>query len=55
VDVGRVYRPIAGSTDEWLKGVGVGLEIGDVRLEFGWRLNDIPDSFQVLFRLSPTF
>jgi hypothetical protein len=56
VDAGRVYRPLAGSTEEWLKGVGVGLEMGnDVRLEFGWRLNDIPGSLQVLFRLGPTF
>jgi hemolysin activation/secretion protein len=56
IDAGRVFRPIAGSTEEWLKGVGVGLEMGgDVRLEFGWRLNDIPGSLQVLFRLGPTF
>jgi len=56
VDAGRVYRPLGGSTEEWLKGVGVGLEMGDdVRLEFGWRLNDIPGSLQVLFRLGPTF
>jgi hypothetical protein len=55
VDAGRVYRPLAGSTEEWLKGIGVGLEMGDVRLEFGWRLNDIPGSLQVLFRLGPTF
>ncbi len=56
IDAGRVYRPLTGSTDEWLKGVGVGLEMGDdIRLEFGWRLNDIPGSLQVLFRLGPTF
>jgi hypothetical protein len=55
VDAGRVYRPLAGSTEEWLKGVGVGLEMGDARLEFGWRLNDIPGSLQVLFRLGRTF
>ena len=56
IDAGRVYRPLAGSTDAWLKGVGVGVEMGDdVRLEFGWRLNDIPGSLQVLFRLGPTF
>ncbi len=55
VDLGRVYRPIAGSTEEWLKGVGVGLEGGRMRLEFGWRLNDIPGSLQILFRLGPTF
>jgi hypothetical protein len=55
VDAGRVYRPLAGSTEEWLKGVGVGVEIGDARLEFGWRMDDIPGSLQVLFRLGPIF
>lgn len=55
VDAGRVYRSLEGSTEEWLKGVGVGLEMGDARIEFGWRLNDIPGSLQVLFRLGPTF
>jgi hemolysin activation/secretion protein len=55
IDAGRVYRRIAGSTEEWLKGVGVGLELGDARIEFGWRLDDIPGSLQVLFRLGPTF
>ena len=55
IDAGRVYRPLAGSTEEWLKGVGVGLEFGDTRIEFGWRLDDVPGSLQVLFRLGPTF
>ena len=54
-DAGRVYRPLATSTAEWLKGVGVGLEMGDARLEFGWRLDDIPNSLQILFRLGRTF
>jgi hypothetical protein len=54
VDGGRVLRPFAGSTDDWLTGVGVGLEFGgDARVEFGWRLDDVPDSLQVLFRLNP--
>jgi len=55
IDAGRVYRPLGGSMGEWLKGVGVGLEIGDASVELGWRLNDIPGSLQVLFRLGPTF
>jgi hypothetical protein len=55
IDSGRVYRPVAGSTEDWLTGVGVGLELGGARVEFGWRLDDIPSSFQVLFRLSPSF
>lgn len=55
LDLGRVYDPLPGSTGEWLKGVGVGLDMGGSRLEFGWRLDDIPRSLQVLFRLGPTF
>jgi hypothetical protein len=55
IDAGRVYQPVAGSTTDWLKGVGVGLELGGSRIEFGWRLDDIPGSLQVLFRLGPTF
>lgn len=54
-DVGRVYGPLAGSTGEWLKGVGVGMESGGARVELGWRLDDIPRSLQVLFRLGATF
>ncbi|MGH9347485.1 MAG: POTRA domain-containing protein [Vicinamibacterales bacterium] len=55
VDTGRVYRPLAGSTTEWLNGVGVGVDMGEARIELGWRLDDIPRSLQVLFRLGPTF
>lgn len=55
IDAGRVYEPIAGSTTDWLTGVGVGLEGGSMRIEFGWRLHDIPSSLQILVRLGPTF
>lgn len=56
LDAGRVFRPIGGSTDKWLKGVGVGLEMGSSsRIEFGWRMDDIPHSLQVLFRLQPSW
>jgi hypothetical protein len=56
IDSGRVYRPLAGTTDGWLNGVGLGLEFGGgPRLEFGWRLDDVPNSLQVLFRLNPTW
>ena len=45
-----------GSRDDWLTGVGVGFEIpGGTRVEFGWRIDDIPSSLQVLVRLRPTF
>jgi outer membrane translocation and assembly module TamA len=52
IDTGRVGRPLAGSTGNWLTGVGVGVEVGTARVEFGWRADDIPRSLQVLFRLN---
>lgn len=56
VDAGRVYRPRTGSAEAWMRGVGVGLQFGrESRLEFGWRLDDIPQSLQVLFRLNRPF
>ena len=56
IDSGRVFEPRPGSTSGWMTGVGVGLEIpGGSRVEFGWRLDDIPSSLQVLFRLRPSF
>ena len=54
-DAGRVYRPVAGSTGEWLTGAGLGVEMGGARVDVGWRLDDIPGSLQVLFRLGPTW
>lgn len=54
-DMGRVFRPIGSTTEEWLKGIGVGLKAGGLRLDFGWRVDDVPGSLQVLFRLEPTF
>ena len=56
-DAGRITDPRPGSTRDWMRGVGVGLELDDEgpRVEFGWRLDDIPSSLQVLFRLRHTF
>jgi hypothetical protein len=54
-DAGRVWDPLAGSRDDWLKGIGGGFEIGEFRVEFGYRLDDIPKSLQVLLRFGPTF
>ena len=54
-DAGRVWDPIADSRDDWLKGIGGGFEIGEFRVEFGWRLDDIPKSLQILVRFGPTF
>jgi surface antigen Omp85-like protein/surface antigen-like variable number repeat protein len=54
-DAGRVGRPLGGSTSEWLKGLGVGIQSGGIRVEFGFRVDDIPRSHQILVRLGPTF
>lgn len=56
VDAGRVFRPVAGSHDKWMRGAGFGLEFGThFRVDFGWRLDDIPQSLQVLVRFRPLF
>ncbi|MEP6914341.1 MAG: BamA/TamA family outer membrane protein [Acidobacteriota bacterium] len=54
-DAGRVDRPFPLSTSDWLRGVGAGVHAGPIRVEFGYRLNAIPRSRQILLRLSPTF
>jgi len=62
-DAGRVYGStlptgdgaLPGSNTDWLKGIGVGLEAGPLRLDFGWRLDDVPKSLQVLLRISRPF
>jgi hypothetical protein len=54
-DAGRIDKPVAPSTTDWLRGIGAGIEMGPFRLELGYRLNAIPRSRQILLRLSPTF
>jgi outer membrane protein insertion porin family len=54
-DAGRIRDPIGGSRSDWLQGTGFGLQSGPVRVEFGFRANDIPDSRQILVRINPTF
>jgi hemolysin activation/secretion protein len=39
----------------WLKGVGWGIGISDVRIEFGYKLDAVPSSLQVLVRFGRTF
>jgi hypothetical protein len=39
----------------WLNGIGWGIGVGDVRVEFGYKVNDIPGSLQVLVRLGRGF
>jgi hypothetical protein len=52
-DLGRAAP--AGVDAPWLKGVGWGVGVGDMRVDFGYRLDDVPGSLQVLFRFSRTF
>jgi hypothetical protein len=56
-DAGRVSKALApeNAGREWLRGVGAGVGAGGVRIEFGFRANDIPRSRQILVRFSPTF
>ena len=54
-DAGRIDKPIGTSSTEWLNGIGAGLQVGPFRVEVGYRLNDIPQSRQILVRLGPTF
>ena len=53
-DAGRVWEPIRG-TDDWLTSVGIGLQTGPLRVEWGFRPDDIPHSAQVLVRLGRSF
>ena len=54
-DAGRIDKPIGSSSTEWLRGIGAGLQAGPFRIEVGYRLNDMPQSRQILVRLGPTF
>jgi hypothetical protein len=54
-DSGRISGPLNGSTTDWLNGLGVGISVASIRVEFGFRANDIPQSRQILVRLGPTF
>lgn len=53
-DVGRITDPLPGNK-QWLKGIGVGFGVSDLRIDFGWRADDIPKSLQILVRFGPTF
>lgn len=53
-DAGRATTAAGGAA--WLKGVGVGLGLGDeFRVDFGYRLDAVPGSLQVLVRFGRTF
>jgi len=54
-DIGRASFRDSPTAPDWMKGVGFGIGMGDVRLDFGYKLNDIPSSFQFLLRFVRTF
>jgi len=54
-DAGRVWQP-DGATSSWLNSVGFGLALTrDLRVDFGYKLDDIPGSFQAVLRLGHIF
>jgi surface antigen-like variable number repeat protein/surface antigen Omp85-like protein len=53
LDLGKASTAAADS--EWLKGVGVGVGIGGFRIDFGYKLDDVPNSLQVVLRFVRTF
>jgi hypothetical protein len=42
-------------SEEWLKGVGFGVGLGDFRIDFGYRLRAVPSSLHVVLRFDRTF
>jgi hypothetical protein len=63
-DAGRVTsrqnaatRPIDLQAEpaHWLNGVGFGVALGGARIDFGYKLDAVPSSLQVLLRLGRTF
>ena len=56
-DMGRVgvQQGLANGGTPWLKGLGWGLGAGDFRVDFGYRVDAVPSSLQVLLRFGRTF
>lgn len=54
-DAGRVNLRDTRADAPWLKGVGWGIGVSDVRIDFGYKLDAVPSSLQVLVRLGRTF
>jgi len=53
-DAGRVTST-ASADSRWLKGVGWGIGVGDLRIDFGYRVDAVPGSLHVLLRIGRTF
>jgi hypothetical protein len=43
------------TNEEWLKGVGFGIGLGDFRIDFGYRLSAVPGSLRVVLRFDRPF
>ena len=54
-DAGRVDARGQGIGTPWLKGVGWGIGLSDVRIDFGYKVDAVPSSLQVLLRFGRTF
>jgi hypothetical protein len=56
-DAGRVgvRQTLARRDTPWLNGVGWGAGVGDFRIDFGYKLDEVPSSLQVLLRFGRTF
>jgi hypothetical protein len=52
-DVGRAT--FQGADAPWLKGVGFGVGIAGLRVDFGYKVAEVPSSLQVLVRFGRTF
>ena len=53
-DAGRVTSS-ASADSPWLKGIGWGIGVGDLRIDFGYRVDAVPSSLHVLLRVDRTF
>jgi hypothetical protein len=58
-DTGRASDPNPlfnpATNGRWLNGIGFGFGFGGLRVDFGYKLDDIPSSLQVLLRFGRTF
>jgi hypothetical protein len=56
-DAGRVgvRQALTGRDTPWLNGVGWGVGVGDFRIDFGYKVDAVPSSLQVLLRFGRTF
>jgi hypothetical protein len=53
-DAGHVGAA-TGAPSPWLKGIGFGVGLGGLRIDFGYKTNAIPSSLKVLLRFDRTF